>query len=369
MNEEPETVWSVAFKKWGDPINDEDNAAYFNQPTKRGFRAGWIAATLADNDRKVAYDELFGAADAMLDWLRTLHPSDRPIAKFNRLMDAVVGVREAHQLDRPTIAAAMEGRESLQPLPDFGSETQDGDVIIPGAYYRTLLSRAQTAEQALAEAREEIEELKHPYGDMPLCRHGVGIFGDRIKCDACTAEYALADKTTALNTAEAEAFELRRLADGMAERLKETADCRLALPNCGGGNGYRCCHARQALAAYAAHIAQVGKGNMIDWQDEYDETVLAPLRARLATEENRSRYAEERLAAARARIAQLEAEAAWRPIESALRDGTRIEVRDDDGVTAAHWCPCQESWTEVPYNNEERCGFTHWRPLPPAPEG
>lgn len=39
--------WLVAFKAWSDPINDADNAAYFQQPTKRGFRAGWMAALSA----------------------------------------------------------------------------------------------------------------------------------------------------------------------------------------------------------------------------------------------------------------------------------------------------------------------------------
>lgn len=43
--------------------------------------------------------ELFDAASVVLDWMRTLPPEDRPIAKFNRLADAINGVREAHQMD------------------------------------------------------------------------------------------------------------------------------------------------------------------------------------------------------------------------------------------------------------------------------
>ena len=76
----------------------------------------------------------------------------------------------------PTIAAALEGRESLQPLPDVGSETQDGDVIIPGAHYRALLSRANTAERELAEAREWVDRLRRMaikgHGPPPFARRG-----------------------------------------------------------------------------------------------------------------------------------------------------------------------------------------------------
>lgn len=43
--------------------------------------------------------ELFDAAATVLDWLRELRPEDRPIAKFNRLEDALNSVREAHQMD------------------------------------------------------------------------------------------------------------------------------------------------------------------------------------------------------------------------------------------------------------------------------
>lgn len=45
-----------------------------------------------------AYSELFAASDVILDWLKELHPRDRPIAKFNRLNDAIDRVREAHQM-------------------------------------------------------------------------------------------------------------------------------------------------------------------------------------------------------------------------------------------------------------------------------
>lgn len=43
-------------------------------------------------------EELFDAASVILDWMRTLPLADRPIAKFNRLLDAINGVREAHQM-------------------------------------------------------------------------------------------------------------------------------------------------------------------------------------------------------------------------------------------------------------------------------
>lgn len=59
---------------------------------------------------------------------------------------------------------------------------------------------------------------------------------------------------------------------------------------------------------------------------------------------------------------------AWQPIESAPKDGTRIMVWDSDGVTTAHWCACQENWTEIPHNNDERSDFTHWQPLPETPQ-
>ena len=86
---------------------------------------------------------------------------------------------------------------------------------------------------------------------------------------------------------------------------------------------------------------------MTDPQDKYDEAVLAPLRARLVTEENRSRYAEEQLAAARARIAQLEAEAfklrrladgmaeALRPFANRAQNPNAVVYATDDGSALA----------------------------------
>jgi len=46
-----------------------------------------------------AQGELFDAASVILDWMRELHAEDRPLAKFNRLQDAINSVREAHQMD------------------------------------------------------------------------------------------------------------------------------------------------------------------------------------------------------------------------------------------------------------------------------
>jgi len=43
--------------------------------------------------------ELFDAASVILGWMRGLRAEDRPIAKFNRLQDAINGVREAHQME------------------------------------------------------------------------------------------------------------------------------------------------------------------------------------------------------------------------------------------------------------------------------
>lgn len=46
-----------------------------------------------------SHTELFDAASVILGWMRGLRAEDRPLAKFNRLQDAINGVREAHQMD------------------------------------------------------------------------------------------------------------------------------------------------------------------------------------------------------------------------------------------------------------------------------
>ena len=46
-----------------------------------------------------SHTELFDAASVILGWMRGLHAEDRPIAKFNRLQDAINGVREAYQME------------------------------------------------------------------------------------------------------------------------------------------------------------------------------------------------------------------------------------------------------------------------------
>ena len=82
------------------------------------------------------------------------------------------------------------------------------------------------------------------------------------------------------------------------------------------------------------------------------------------------------------------AKAAWMPIESAPRDGTRVIVANKHGVTTAYWGDAQV-W-DVPWNDAtqnlhwvrwecedyfysehllDELEPTHWMPLPPPPEG
>ena len=46
-----------------------------------------------------SHTELFDAASVILGWMRGLKSEDRPLAKFNRLQDAINNVREAHQME------------------------------------------------------------------------------------------------------------------------------------------------------------------------------------------------------------------------------------------------------------------------------
>ncbi len=104
-----------------------------------------------------------------------------------------------------------------------------------------LRRRTYAAETALAEARGEIANSAHD--------------ALRLEVSLEAAESALADKTAALNTAEAEVFELRRLTNGLAQSLREQTDCRLSLKNCTGDHeGYRCCNSKAALTAYTAYL-------------------------------------------------------------------------------------------------------------------
>lgn len=57
-----------------------------------------MSAERAINTGAVAYGELLAAAEAILDALKELPVRQRPIARFNRLQDAVDQVREAHQM-------------------------------------------------------------------------------------------------------------------------------------------------------------------------------------------------------------------------------------------------------------------------------
>nr|WP_321985292.1 hypothetical protein [uncultured Lichenicoccus sp.] len=46
-----------------------------------------------------ANSDLFDAAEALSEWLRTVPVEARHIARFNRFYDAIAGVREAHQME------------------------------------------------------------------------------------------------------------------------------------------------------------------------------------------------------------------------------------------------------------------------------
>jgi hypothetical protein len=85
---------------------------------------------------------------------------------------------------------------------------------------------------------------------------------------------------------------------------------------------------------------------------------------------------------ARAFFADLVRREEWRPIETAPKDGTRIELGNAHGVWIAEWCPVYGSgyvpddpWFSVMLNlnHIDRAvryeKATHWRPLfPPPPQ-
>lgn len=81
-----------------------------------------------------------------------------------------------------------------------------------------------------------------------------------------------------------------------------------------------------------------------------------------------------RAEAAEARVAELEAERAWQPIETAPKDGTALELWDacTVGVVEATWGPCpgysvSPFWRDDCGPLEDNGGLTHWRPKTSAP--
>lgn len=78
-------------------------------------------------------------------------------------------------------------------------------------------------------------------------------------------------------------------------------------------------------------------------------------------------------------IAAHEAEDGWRPIETAPKDGTKIDLWCvSDGmigtrVPYAHWCDRWCFWGDEAADSDflvhEYGEPTHWRPLPPPPKG
>ncbi len=73
--------------------------------------------------------------------------------------------------------------------------------------------------------------------------------------------------------------------------------------------------------------------------------------------------------------ASLEAamKAAWRPIESAPKDGTRVLVATSNAIHSACWDKIDHSWRVIPKTTTKTVpvpgDVLAWQPLPPAPEG
>jgi hypothetical protein len=62
----------------------------------------------------------------------------------------------------------------------------------------------------------------------------------------------------------------------------------------------------------------------------------------------------------------------WQPIETAPKDGTDVLVWADGGQYVAAWCQYFTAFKIAPtaeYDNDPYVSATHWRPLPPSPEG
>jgi hypothetical protein len=84
---------------------------------------------------------------------------------------------------------------------------------------------------------------------------------------------------------------------------------------------------------------------MIEWGDDYNQAV------------------KDAADAARAALTQpaQPAPSAWRPIETAPKDGTIFLATEGSAMVTTYWHPNQ--WKAVDWANP-----THWMPLPPPPE-
>lgn len=69
------------------------------------------------------------------------------------------------------------------------------------------------------------------------------------------------------------------------------------------------------------------------------------------------------VAALRTRVRELEAAQAWRPIETAPKDGTRILAYGGWGIAIIWW----SSWLEWYDGEGAHLEPTHWQPLPSPP--
>lgn len=70
---------------------------------------------------------------------------------------------------------------------------------------------------------------------------------------------------------------------------------------------------------------------------------------------------------ARAEAAEARVAPRWQPIDTAVKDGTRILIVNDKGlVVVARWQSGWDTWHSVP--GAYAVKPTHWMPLPSAPE-
>lgn len=85
---------------------------------------------------------------------------------------------------------------------------------------------------------------------------------------------------------------------------------------------------------------------------------------------------EESTQAARAAIAALDAVRGWRDMDSAPRNGTPILAHDGEDQIVVRWghmtwlddTPADFGWIGAGFAYPPQGRFTHWMPLPPAPE-
>lgn len=88
MDQATESLWQS--------LSDGDKLMSSKTWSGGNFKSEAVRRLLAVQNSQ---EELFGAASTVLDWLRELPPESRPIAKFNRLEDALNSVRETHQME------------------------------------------------------------------------------------------------------------------------------------------------------------------------------------------------------------------------------------------------------------------------------